>query len=85
MIKHRGETVEIHEKGGINFRSWEDAMIVAFDQKYHQPELWIGTKGRVIAYHEQGYTQKEIGAFENIPQQKVSMILRGIGKNPKKA
>ncbi len=85
MVKHRGETIEIHENGGRNFRLWEDAMITAFDQKYHQPELWQGTKGRVIAYYEQGYTQIEIRAFEGIPQQKISMILRGIGKKPKKA
>ncbi len=84
-MKHRGETIEVHENGGRNFRSWEDAMIVAFDQKYHQPELWEGQKARVIAYHEQGYTQIEISAFEGIPQQKISMILRGGGKKSKKA
>jgi len=49
----------------------------AYDKKYHQPELWIGRKARVVAYHIQGYTQNEIGVFENMPQQKISMILRG--------
>lgn len=63
----------------------QEMLADAFDKKYHQPELWIGRKARVIAYHEQGYTQIEIAAFEGIPQQKISIILRGSGKNPKKA
>ncbi len=57
---------------------WEDAAIDAIDMKYFGLGRHFDRVGRVIAYRREGWTMREIGAFERVSAMTVQRILAKI-------
>ncbi len=58
---------------------WEDAAIDAIDMKYFGLGRFSDRVKRVLAYRLEGWTEREISAFERVSQPAIYKILK---KNP---